>query len=407
MSKRALLVAGAAVAVGAVALFAVLLAQPGQKGATALFSQVVALYPGDDVRLLGVPIGKVDTVTPRDGQVRVGLRYDADAPVPSDAKAAIVAPSLVAGRYVELTPARVTGPRLADGATLGLDRTAVPVEFDQIKEQLDQLARALGPDGVNSTGALSQFLRVTAADLAGNGASINQTIQNLARALGTVSDNRGDLFTTVRNLETLAAALSGADSQVNQFTGQLADFSQVLAENSDDLGQALDTVDSSVEHLGAFVRAHRDRLGDNLDTLDRVARTVADNRQALADLLQKAPTALDNLNSAYDAFSGSLSGALSLTQFQDLAEVACSGVTSQRGGSPLCKSNFGPPLRPLAMDYPPLSMNLIQRNGWRNSITADQGAAPDPSPTVRGPYDPLVTPPKPHLGSGTRPTGGR
>lgn len=408
MTKRVLLALGAAAVVAALALAVIVAtASVGDKRAVALFSQVVGLYPGDDVRLLGVPVGKVDSIVPEAGQVRVSLHYTADAAVPSDAKAAIVAPALVSGRYVELAPARTSGPRLADGATIGLDRTAVPVEFDDIKEQLDQLAGALGPNGANSTGALDRFLRTAARNLAGNGASVNQTVQELARALGAVSDNRGDLFATVRNLEELAAALGRADGQVREFTGQLAQFSQALAGSGADLGAALDTVDASVQHLGEFVRAHHERLGENLETLGRVTRTVADNRQALADLLQKAPTALSNLNSAYDPFSGSLSGALALTQFQDMAEVACSGVTSQEGGSPLCKSTFGPLLRTLAMDHPPLSNNLIQRNGWRNSIPAAQGAPPDPHPTVRGPYNPAETPPKRNLGTGSEPPGGR
>ena len=99
------------------------------------------------MRVLGVPVGQVDTVTPSGTDVVVTMSYDADVKIPADAKAAIIAPSIVGDRFVQLTPVYTGGEVLADDATLDTDRTAVPLELDQIYTSLDDLTVALGPDG--------------------------------------------------------------------------------------------------------------------------------------------------------------------------------------------------------------------------------------------------------------------
>ena len=88
------------------------------KSLTAEFPRAVSLYEGSDVRVLGVPVGKVDSVTPSGTNVVVTMHYDADVQIPADAKAVIISPSIVGDRFVQLTPAYTGGPALADGADL-------------------------------------------------------------------------------------------------------------------------------------------------------------------------------------------------------------------------------------------------------------------------------------------------
>ncbi|MEA2346162.1 MAG: phospholipid/cholesterol/gamma-HCH transport system substrate-binding protein, partial [Thermoanaerobaculia bacterium] len=112
-----------------------------------VFERANGLYPGDDVRILGVSVGKVDQVTPRGSDVKIDFHYDRGYRVPGNAMAAIVAPSLVSGRYIQLAPAYRGGPVMGDGAIIPLERTAVPVEWDQIQSELTSLSQALGPNG--------------------------------------------------------------------------------------------------------------------------------------------------------------------------------------------------------------------------------------------------------------------
>ncbi len=116
---------------------------------TAYFGSVASLYEGDPVRVLGVNVGSVSKITPRENDVKVELRVDKSIDIPpQDAKAVIVAQSLVSGRFVQLTPPVYSGgPTMPDGHDIPMDRTAVPMEWDDIKAQLTKLTEAIGPEG--------------------------------------------------------------------------------------------------------------------------------------------------------------------------------------------------------------------------------------------------------------------
>jgi len=377
-SSRTVGVAGILVVALIAMALVITLRGSSQKTLSAVFPEVVQLYPDDEVRVLGVAVGKITALSQVPEGVRVDMTYDADAPVPVDAKAVIVAPTLLNRRYVQLTPARVAGPRLPDGAMLGPDRTAVPLEYDEIKKQLDALASDLGPQDPEVNGALGQAVTAAAANLQGNGGNLHASVDNLAKALSTLSNGRDDLFGTVRNLQTLVTALRDADGDVNGFTDELAQTSKVLADSSGDLGKALDTIDSSVQRIGDFVHENRDPLSDDLKRLSKVADNLAYNRQALANVLQIAPAAISNFQNIYDPFSGAITGALAATNF-DFINLF---------------------VRQLALPFP------IERNGSANYITENEGRCKPPAhdPDAAPPYDPAVTPPKPmNGGQGTQP----
>ena len=83
--------------------------EPETKTVTAHFSRAVSIYEGSQVFVLGVPIGTVTAVVPEGNSVRVEMEYDAEHKVPADAQAVIVTPTLVADRFVQLTPAWTEG----------------------------------------------------------------------------------------------------------------------------------------------------------------------------------------------------------------------------------------------------------------------------------------------------------
>ncbi|MEH3138292.1 MAG: MlaD family protein, partial [Mycolicibacterium neoaurum] len=118
-----------AVAVALVALLAVgiYLVWPNRGGhkIVAYFPTAVGLYPGDDVRVVGVPVGRIDSIQPRANDVKITMTVQDDVRVPADARAIIIAPNLVSARFIQLTPAYTEGDTLASGAEIGMDRTGV------------------------------------------------------------------------------------------------------------------------------------------------------------------------------------------------------------------------------------------------------------------------------------------
>jgi len=276
------------------------------KRVSANFTAAVGVYPGGDVRMLGVTVGHIDDVIPQGTTVRVNMSVDRKVKVPADAKAVVVAPSVVSDRYVQLTPTYTSGPQLSDGALIPRERTATPVELDEIYKSLDQLTTALGPQGANSKGALSDLLNTSARNLNGNGKALGDTINQLGQATGTLADSRRDLFGTVDNLQKFTSMLAANDSQVRQFNQQMADATNFLAGEKDDLGAALHELAIALAQVQGFIKDNRAAFKGDVDKLASITQVLVDQRNSLAQVLDVAPVALGNLQNAYNASSGTL-----------------------------------------------------------------------------------------------------
>jgi phospholipid/cholesterol/gamma-HCH transport system substrate-binding protein len=386
-----------ALAVGA----AVGLASAHRKELTVYFPSALGLYAGDGVRVLGVPVGKVDSITPDGDRVAVRLHYDSGVRVPAGAGAALVAQTLVTARFVQLTPVYTGGPALADDASIPVERTEVPVDWEQIKAQLSRLTTALGPNGADRDGALSGFVTAGAQAGRGQGTHFRETLAALSDAVDTLARSRGDLFGTVRNLQVFVSALRQSDSLVDEFTHRLATVSKLLDDNRDSLATALHELDSAAGDVTDFVRHNRSGLRDSVDGLGEVTSVLVRQRTELENILQTAPTALANFYNIYDPASGSLTGALAASNFQSPAELVCSGLAhaashDPRDSTALCKQFLGPLLERLAVNYPPIGVNPVVRPGGvpRQNSTA---APTLPSPGSGVPALPLT---------GTAPPGG-
>ncbi|MCG8921501.1 MCE family protein [Lentzea sp. CC55] len=273
---------------------------------TAHFAAAVGVYPGGDVRVLGVKVGTIDEVTPEGRTAKVVFTLDRDVRVPENAQAVVVSPSVVSDRYVQLAPAYTGGPALGDDAVIPRERTATPVELDELYSSLDKLTTALGPNGANADGALADLLNSAAKNLEGNGQALNDTLKNLGQATRTLSGSKEDLFATVDNLQKFTAMLAANDSQVRDFNKQLADVSKMLADERGDLGAALAELATALGQVQGFVKDNREVLKSNVDKLATITQVLVNQRAALAETLDVAPLALGNLQNSYNAASGTL-----------------------------------------------------------------------------------------------------
>jgi phospholipid/cholesterol/gamma-HCH transport system substrate-binding protein len=308
---------------------------------TAHFSRAIGLYPGSDVRILGVKVGTLTSVTPEGDTVRVEMEYDAKYPVPTTANAVIVPPSLVSDRYVQLTwdrrdPKVTGGPRMASGTDLPLSRTAAPLELDDLYRTVNDLSVALGPNGANGGGALNRFLEVGAANLDGEGAKLNQTLKDLSDAVRVVGENRDNLFGTITNLQQFTTTLAESDQQVRLFTQNLSNVSTQLAGERQNLAIALANLGSALGQVSTFVKGNRGVLKKNVTGLVQVTSVLVKQRAALAEFLDLAPTTLANLAHAYNAGGGALDTRSNLQFLQDPTFLCSVLVTAGIKDNTLC-----------------------------------------------------------------------
>ncbi|AMY17754.1 hypothetical protein A3Q40_00344 [Rhodococcus sp. PBTS 1] len=331
-TKRSLGLIAAVVAVVVLVVFALWWAftRLGTTTITTYFDKSVGVYEGTEVRVLGVKVGEVTKVEGLGDQVQVDLRVDGGVDIPADARAVQIAPSVVADRYVQLAPAYTGGEKMESGAVIPRERTATPVEVDELYQSIDQLSEALGPNGANRDGALSDLVSTGARNLEGNGEALNDTLTQLSGAVDTLDSYRGDLFGTVQNLQTFVSALAANDQQVRAFNEQLSSLTGFLAGERENLSQALQQLSVTLGDVAGFVRDNRDQLSTDLDALAPTTQLLADNRGKLADTLTLLPLAVANVANSYNAENGSLDARLLFQEFQDPKTFFCSLIDLQK-----------------------------------------------------------------------------
>ncbi|WP_143965741.1 MCE family protein [Gordonia zhaorongruii] len=289
----------------------------------ATFSSGIGIYDGSNVRILGVDAGKVTKVTPRGDVVEIDMRIDRGIDLPANVEAVQIIPSIVADRYIQLTPPYSTGEKAGSDIRLDLDHTGVPVEIDAIYANLQKLSKSLGPEGANKHGAVTDLVETAADNLDGNGAKLGDAISNLSKAANTLSTSRGDLASTIKDLNVFVGALRENDSQVRQFNTQMASFNKFLAGERGQLTKALDSLSYALGDVATFISDNNDRVGDAIRDLHPTGQALLDNKDHLLEILTVLPVTISNLINAYDAESGTLAMRLNLRDLQDPLGAQC------------------------------------------------------------------------------------
>ena len=297
---RLLTAIGIVLALVVAGIFVLVTSGPSQMTITVHFATAPGLYTGNQVRILGMPVGTVTKITPGPSYVAVVLQVPSSTEIPENAQAFIMAPQVVNDRFVQLSPPYTGGPRMQNDALIPPGRTGVPISVDGIIDSLDDLAKALGPSGANSHGAFSDFINSTAYAFGSNGSALHSTLENLGNALGALSSQGPQLTSLFDNLGNLSKVASQYTSTYQAFANDLASVSTDLASDDSDIGSALANLQQALGQLAEFVRTNGAALGGSVKNLQAFAGAVAEKQQELAQVFGNLPTALDNITAAYD-----------------------------------------------------------------------------------------------------------
>jgi phospholipid/cholesterol/gamma-HCH transport system substrate-binding protein len=339
---------------GLLLVSAVLTVRGGGTRIVAYFPSTTGLYAHDEVKVMGVKVGSIQSIQPDGDRVRVEMVIGSQ-PIPADVKAAIVAPSLVSGRFVQLAPAYSDGPKMGDGDTIPLNRTAVPVSFDEVKRELTDLSTALGPreaGGARTAGSLNEAITALDDNL-GNGTAhrFKKSIAAMRGAVDQLSSGSDDLFTTVANLNVFVKNLAVNDASARELTANLAGFSDVLDTNKVQLGEAVDDLAAVLKLVGKFVDENSDTAVESIAKLETLSRTLAAKSNSLAGLLGVAPHTINGLYTMMG--NQAITARLSMNNFDDLSQFLCGSVLGVGGGATECKSAVSPLLDVLKLRSTP------------------------------------------------------
>lgn len=293
---------------------------------TAYFESSNGLYPGDDVRILGVAVGEIDAIEPQPLHSKVTFWVDGKYKVPADAKAVILSPSLVTARFIALTPVYTGGPELPHEAVIPQSRTAVPVEWDDLRLQLEKLNATLQPAQPGGVSTLGAFVDTAADNLRGQGAGIRDTVIELSQSLSILGDQSGNTFGTVKNLAVLVSALGSSTDLMRQLNQNLAGVSSLLANDPDEVGTAIADLNSAIGDVLSFVTENRDPLGTTSDKLAEITQALGDSVDDIKQALHVFPTGLSNFINIYEPAHASVTGALAGNNFSNPINFICGAI---------------------------------------------------------------------------------
>jgi phospholipid/cholesterol/gamma-HCH transport system substrate-binding protein len=364
----------------------------------AYFENSNGIYAGDDVRIVGVPVGRIESIEPQPTSVKVSLWFDSKYKVPADVKAAILSPTLVTARSIQLTPAYTGGPVLADDAVIPRERTAVPVEWDEVRRQLEKLSETLQPTEPGGVSPLGSAINTAADNLRGEGANIRDTVIKLSQAFSALGDHSTDIFSTVKNLAILVSALQDSTNLMRQLNQNLASVTGSLANDPDEVANAVHDLNDVVGEVQTFVADNREALGTTSDKLAGVTQALTDSLGDIKQVLHIAPNTLQNYVNIWQPAQGAVSSVPMLNNFANPLSFLCGAIqaASRLGAeqsAKLCVQYMAPIVKNRQYNFLPVAQNVFVGGTTRpNELTySEDWLRPDyipPQPAAQQPLPP-------------------
>lgn len=368
LSRKAVIVGSLA------AIFAVVTAGAGMQlyarltttTIVAYFPEVLALYPGDRVQIMGVRVGSIDKIEPTGDKMRITLHYNDKYKVPANATASILNPSLVASRTIQLSPPYTGGPVMKDGAVIPIERTQVPVEWDQLRESVNGILRQLGPTAQQPKGPFGELIESAADNLAAKGEQVNQTLSSLSDALTALNEGRGDFFAVTRSLALFVSALYQNDQQFAAVNHDLAQVTGWFTKSDHQLADTIKHVDEVLGTAQKFVADNGSVLTRDVDNLSEATTTLLqpEPRDGLETALHLLPTYAGNVNNIYHPAHGALVAMGVFPNFANPIQGICSAIQAgsrlgYQDSAELCAQYLAPILDAVKFNYLPFGVNLF------------------------------------------------
>jgi len=369
----------------------------GRTHLTAYFSTATGIFSGDDVRILGVRVGEIDKIEAQPQKVKITFWVDGRYKVPAEAKAAILSPSLVSARAIQLVPAYDGGPTLNNGGVIPQERTAVPVEWDDLRQQLSKLAQTLQPTQPGGVSTLGAYVNTAADNLRGQGPDIHETIQKLATAFSALGDHSDDIFSTIRDLSLVVSALQDSEELMRALNQNLAGTTALLTNHINEVGQAISDINAVAADISRFTAQNREPIGTATDKLASISSALHDSLGDIEQTLHIAPTELSNFVNIYPPAVGGFAGAFSLNNFANPIQFLCGAIQAAsrlnaEQSAKLCVQYLAPIVKNRQYNFPPLGVNpVVSAYARPNEITySEDWLRPDYIPPA---------PPEPSTGS--------
>jgi phospholipid/cholesterol/gamma-HCH transport system substrate-binding protein len=313
---------------------------------------------------MGVQVGKIEKIEPAGDKMKVTFNYQNKYKVPADATATILNPSLVASRVIQLAPPYTGGKVMENNAVIPIDRTQVPVEWDDLRNQISDIVTKLGPTPEQPKGPFGDVLESFANGLEGKGEQINTTFKALSDAVTALNEGRGDFFAVLKSLALFVNALHKSDQQLVALNNDLATFTNSFSNSDQEVAKAVKDIDALLTTARKFVNDNGSVLSKDINNLSEVTTQVLqpDSRNGLETVLHVYPNLAANLQNIYHPTHGALVAIPTVASFANPLQFICSAIQSgsrlgYQDSAEMCAEYLAPIMDAIKFNFPPFGVN--------------------------------------------------
>jgi phospholipid/cholesterol/gamma-HCH transport system substrate-binding protein len=296
---------------------------------SAIFNSASLVEEGDDVRVAGVVLGKVEAVELHDTDAaKVTISIAKDMPVTDTSRIEIRYLNLVGDRYVTVVEGTSAGERLRDGATIPVERTSPALNLTALYNGFAPLFSALEPKDIN---ALSlNLIKV----LQGEGGTVESLMAHTASLTTTVADRDKLVGEVITNLSELLGTVDSRHGELTTLIQELRRWVGGLAEDRVQIGRSVVNISTLTRSLAGLIAEGRPLLEADIAELRKLASILArpDTSAVLKQILRNLPEMLEDqtrtgtYGSWYNyyvcGFSGNIKLPEEIEELEELGDLA-------------------------------------------------------------------------------------
>jgi phospholipid/cholesterol/gamma-HCH transport system substrate-binding protein len=245
---------------------------------SAVLTDVSGLFPGDDVRVSGVSVGRVTSIQPKKGKALVTFEVKPDVEITDTWEVGVQWRNVLGQRFFYLFEAP-GGQKLEPGSRIPVGRSRPVANIGRFFNQITPLLEAIDPQEQN------KVVNAMVEALGGQ----EKRVQELISDFGSLSDKLADQGPSIRrvldNGSRILAELNERDEQLRGAIDDLAAIGDTVRARNDELIGAITEIGEVQQRFGDLIAANDEEISGSIDNLDAIFADIAAQRDEFDQVL--------------------------------------------------------------------------------------------------------------------------
>jgi len=261
----------------------------GSRTYDAEFADVSGLRVGDDVKVAGVRVGRVESIEVDGEAARVSFELTDEQPILDNTTVVMRYQNLLGQRYLALVQGEDRGKELDDGAEIPLDRTNPGFDLTELLNGFRPLFEVLQPEDVNQLA--TSLVKV----LQGEGGTVETLLQQTSELTNFIADRDDVIGDVLTNLTPVLDNLAGQGTELRSTVQELRALMTGLARDRKSIGRSIDGVSQLVGATSGLLREARVPAVRTIERFRTVAHMLATSRNELNEALRSFGATFEGL----------------------------------------------------------------------------------------------------------------